>query len=250
MIQYLLFICLLCLRHEYYGRYTQSKISLSQGFATNPSVWVTSQKNRGNAREFPGQILSQNFSQTFSSHEANWRWGLHVWLVFLSVPTYWTQSSHVIHFLNNCSYLNSKRSSCHKLISIETARIQTHVMITFRGNRTSMITDRIGRHEVLLPINQDYSKIWERNYPSVSRKYNNDITRLLLHQMTNRLILDKTFSLNSVLMLVGSEYGIFLNTVAAHADCVICKSSHHSWLEMVTIQIFIESDECCCQSWF
>ena len=27
----------------------------------------------------------------------------------------------------------------------------------------SMITDRIGRHEVLLPINQNYDKIWERN---------------------------------------------------------------------------------------
>ena len=128
-------------------------------------------------------------------------------------------------------------------------------MITFRGNRTSMITDRIGRHEVLLPINQDYGKIEKetthRFHVFIWRcKYNNDITRLLLHQMTNRLILDKTFSLNSVLMLVGSEYGIFLNTVAAHANCVICKSSYHSWLEMVTIQIFIESDECCCQSWF
>ena len=27
----------------------------------------------------------------------------------------------------------------------------------------SMITDRIGRHEVLLPINQNYDKIWETN---------------------------------------------------------------------------------------
>ena len=36
-------------------------------------------------------------------------------------------------------------------------------------------------------------------------KYNSDITRLLLHQMTNRLILDKTFSLNSVLMWWGQS---------------------------------------------
>ena len=26
---------------------------------------------------------------------------------------------------------------------------------------TSMITDRIGQHKVLLPINQNYDKIWE-----------------------------------------------------------------------------------------
>ena len=26
-----------------------------------------------------------------------------------------------------------------------------------------MITDRVGRHDVLLPINQNYDKIWERN---------------------------------------------------------------------------------------
>ena len=32
-----------------------------------------------------------------------------------------------------------------------------------------MITDRIGQHEVLLPINQDYDKIWERNWTSVVR---------------------------------------------------------------------------------
>ena len=28
---------------------------------------------------------------------------------------------------------------------------------------TSMITNRIRRHEVLIPINQNYDKIWERN---------------------------------------------------------------------------------------
>ena len=28
---------------------------------------------------------------------------------------------------------------------------------------TSMITDRIRWHEELLPINQNYDKIWERN---------------------------------------------------------------------------------------
>ena len=28
---------------------------------------------------------------------------------------------------------------------------------------TSMITDIIGRHEVLLPINQNYNRMWERN---------------------------------------------------------------------------------------
>ena len=28
---------------------------------------------------------------------------------------------------------------------------------------TSAITDRIGLHKVLLPINQNYDKIWERN---------------------------------------------------------------------------------------
>ena len=27
---------------------------------------------------------------------------------------------------------------------------------------TSMITNKIGRHEVLLPINQNYVKIWEK----------------------------------------------------------------------------------------
>ena len=27
----------------------------------------------------------------------------------------------------------------------------------------SMITDRIGQHKVLLPINKNYEKIWERN---------------------------------------------------------------------------------------
>ena len=27
----------------------------------------------------------------------------------------------------------------------------------------SMITDRIGWHAVLLPINENYDKIWERN---------------------------------------------------------------------------------------
>ena len=34
---------------------------------------------------------------------------------------------------------------------------------------TSMITDRIGRLEVLLPINQNYNRMWERNYTSVIR---------------------------------------------------------------------------------
>ena len=29
---------------------------------------------------------------------------------------------------------------------------------------TSMITDRIGQHEVLLPINQNYDEICERNW--------------------------------------------------------------------------------------
>ena len=32
-----------------------------------------------------------------------------------------------------------------------------------------MIKDRIGRHEVLLPINDDYEKIQERNWTSVIR---------------------------------------------------------------------------------
>jgi len=32
---------------------------------------------------------------------------------------------------------------------------------------TSMITDRIGRHDVLLPINQNYDKIRETNKPSI-----------------------------------------------------------------------------------
>ena len=34
---------------------------------------------------------------------------------------------------------------------------------------TIMIKDRIGRHEVLLPINEDYEKIQERNWTSVIR---------------------------------------------------------------------------------
>ena len=34
---------------------------------------------------------------------------------------------------------------------------------------TSMITDRIGRLEVLLPINQNYNRMWERNDTSVIR---------------------------------------------------------------------------------
>ena len=29
---------------------------------------------------------------------------------------------------------------------------------------TSMITDRIGQHEILLPINQNYDEICERNW--------------------------------------------------------------------------------------
>ena len=32
-----------------------------------------------------------------------------------------------------------------------------------------MITDWIGRHDVLLPINQSYDKIWETNKPSIER---------------------------------------------------------------------------------
>jgi len=34
---------------------------------------------------------------------------------------------------------------------------------------TSMITDWIGRREVLLPINQSYDKIRETNKPSIDR---------------------------------------------------------------------------------
>ena len=34
---------------------------------------------------------------------------------------------------------------------------------------TSTIKDRIGRHEVLLPIKEDYEKIHERNWTSVIR---------------------------------------------------------------------------------
>ena len=34
---------------------------------------------------------------------------------------------------------------------------------------TSMITDRIGRHEILLQINQNYDIIQEKNRPSVMR---------------------------------------------------------------------------------
>ena len=34
---------------------------------------------------------------------------------------------------------------------------------------TSMITDWIGRHDVLLPINQNYDKIWETNKPPIER---------------------------------------------------------------------------------
>ena len=34
---------------------------------------------------------------------------------------------------------------------------------------TSMITDWIGRHDVLLPINQNYDKIRETNRPSIER---------------------------------------------------------------------------------
>ena len=34
---------------------------------------------------------------------------------------------------------------------------------------TSMITDWIGRHDVLLPINQNYGKIRETNKPSIER---------------------------------------------------------------------------------
>ena len=32
---------------------------------------------------------------------------------------------------------------------------------------TSMITDWTGRHDVLLPMNQNYNKIWEMNKPSI-----------------------------------------------------------------------------------
>ena len=34
---------------------------------------------------------------------------------------------------------------------------------------TSMITDWIGQHDVLLPINQNYDKIPEKNKPSIER---------------------------------------------------------------------------------
>jgi len=34
---------------------------------------------------------------------------------------------------------------------------------------TSMITDWIGRHDVLLPINQNYDKTRETNKPSIER---------------------------------------------------------------------------------
>ena len=34
---------------------------------------------------------------------------------------------------------------------------------------TSMITDWIGRHDVLLPINQNYDRIWETNKASIER---------------------------------------------------------------------------------
>ena len=37
---------------------------------------------------------------------------------------------------------------------------------------TSMITDRIGQHKVLLPINQNYDKIKERNKTFVLHFYN------------------------------------------------------------------------------
>ena len=37
---------------------------------------------------------------------------------------------------------------------------------------TSMITDRIGQHKVLLPINQNYDKIKERNNTFVLHFYN------------------------------------------------------------------------------
>ena len=44
---------------------------------------------------------------------------------------------------------------------------------------TSMITDRIGQHKVLLPINQNYDKIKERNNTFVLHFYNkkNQLTR-------------------------------------------------------------------------
>ena len=42
-----------------------------------------------------------------------------------------------------------------------TAKRETDLLIT------SMITDRIGRHDVLLPINQNYDKIRETNKPSI-----------------------------------------------------------------------------------
>ena len=38
-----------------------------------------------------------------------------------------------------------------------------HVTIRVINNITIMITDRIGRHEVLLPINRNCNKIRERN---------------------------------------------------------------------------------------
>ena len=38
-----------------------------------------------------------------------------------------------------------------------TAKLESNLFIM------SMITDRIGPHKVLFPINQNYDKIWERN---------------------------------------------------------------------------------------
>ena len=44
---------------------------------------------------------------------------------------------------------------------------------------TNMITDRIGRHDILLPIHQIYDRIRERNLTSVIRfhKKKNQLTR-------------------------------------------------------------------------
>ena len=57
---------------------------------------------------------------------------------------------------------------------------------------TSMIRERIGRHEVLLPVNQNYEKIRERNFIDHTfslRKTTDNSNRVGDNQSRSRILL-------------------------------------------------------------
>ena len=104
----------------------------------------------------------QNTSFNSLSENLMWNWKKppHIQFSYFSSPFYLKVTGYCEKKIHSYTLVDRRVNLCNDKCDWQN---QTTVKQVSNVLITNVIADRIGRHEELLPINQNYEKIWERN---------------------------------------------------------------------------------------